>query len=241
MYLEPQLTDLMAQNGNYDDHLWAWQAWHNGVGRQLRPLYLRYVELKNKQARLNGYADYGDQWRQKYETTEMETIVADLYAQVEPLYKQLHAYIRKKLYDVYGPSRIDRRGPLPGHLLSDMWGRFWVNLNEIAQPYPEKPSSDPSPEMIRQNYTAERMFRTGNQFYTSMGLKPVPETFWNLSMLEKPSDREVICHATSWDFYDSEDFRIRMCTRVVFEDFQTVHHELGHIQYFMVKFITISL
>jgi hypothetical protein len=54
-------------------------------------------------------------------------------------------------------------------------------------------------------------------------------------MLEKPTDgREVACHATAWDFYDAKDFRIRMCARVVFEDFQTVHHELGHIQYFMV-------
>lgn len=234
MYLEPELTELMAQNGNYDDHLWAWQNWHNGVGRQLRPLYLRYVELKNKEAQLNGFADYGDQWRQKYETTELETIVKDLYAQVEPLYKQLHAYIRRKLYDTYGPDKIDLRGPLPAHLLSDMWGRFWVNLNEIAIPYPEKPSTDPTPEMIRQNFTADRMFRTGNDFYTSMGLKPVPDTFFTKSMLEKPTDgREVICHATAWDFYDGQDFRIRMCTRVVFEDFQTVHHELGHIQYFM--------
>ena len=65
MYLEPELTELMAEVGNYDDHLWAWQAWHNGVGRQLRPLYLRYVELSNKQAQLNGFADYGDQWRQR--------------------------------------------------------------------------------------------------------------------------------------------------------------------------------
>ena len=72
----------------------------------------------------------------------------------------------------------------------------------------------------------------GNEFYTSMGLIPVPDTFWNRSMLEKPSDREVACHATAWDFYDGKDFRIRMCTRITFEDFLTVHHELGHIQYF---------
>lgn len=71
------------------------------------------------------------------------------------------------------------------------------------------------------------MFEMGNEFYTSMGLKAVPDTFWTLSMLEKPTDREVACHATAWDFYDGKDFRIRMCARVVFEDFLTVHHELG--------------
>lgn len=204
-----------------------------GVGRQLRPLYLRYVTLKNKQARLNGFKDYGDQWRQKYETTELESIVKNLYLQVEPLYKQLHAYVRRQLYQTYGAEHINLTGALPAHLLGDMWGRFWVNLNGIAQPYPDKPSSDPSDEMRRQNYTVERMFRMGDEFYRSMGLKGVPPTFWNLSMLERPSDREVVCHATAWDFNDAQDFRIRMCARVNFEDFQTIHHELGHIQYFM--------
>ena len=156
MSLEPELTDLMAMNGNHDDHLWAWTTWHDGVGQQMRPLYIRYVELKNKLAQVNGFNDYGDQWRQKYETKEMESIVRDLYAQVEPLYKQLHAYIRRQLFKTYGAQYIDLRGPLPAHLLSDMWGRFWINLNEIAQPYPDKPSVDPSPEMIRQNYTVQR-------------------------------------------------------------------------------------
>ena len=203
------------------------------MGRQLRPLYLRYVELKNKQARLNGFEDYGDQWRQKYETTQLESIVKNLYQQVEPLYKQLHAYIRRQLYRTYGAQHINLTGPLPAHLLGDMWGRFWVNLNGIGQPYPEKPSSDPTDEMCRQNYTVERMFRMANDFYRSMGLKGVPHSFWNLSMLQKPTDRDVVCHATAWDFNDARDFRIRMCTRITFEDFQTAHHELGHIQYYM--------
>lgn len=231
--LEPELTDLMAQTGDYDDHLWAWKTWHEGVGRQLRPLYLRYVDLTNKQARLNGFEDYGDQWRHNYDTTELEVIVKNLYQQVEPLYKQLHAYIRRQLYRTYGAENISLTGTLPAHLLGDMWGRFWLNLNGISQPYPDKPSSDPSDEMRRQNYTVDRMFRMGDEFYRSMGLKGVPHTFWNLSMLEKPADRDVMCHATAWDFNDARDFRIRMCSRVVFEDFQTVHHELGHIQYFM--------
>ena len=121
-----------------------------GVGRQLRPLYLRYIELRNKQARLNGYEDYGDQWRQEYETEQLESLVHDLYQQVEPLYQQLHAYVRRQLYRTYGPQHIDLTGTLPAHLLGDMWGRFWINLNSIAQPYPDKPSTDPSHQMLSQ-------------------------------------------------------------------------------------------
>jgi peptidyl-dipeptidase A len=51
------------------------------------------------------------------------------------------------------------------------------------------------------------MFNTGDDFYAEMGLYRVPDTFWELSMLEKPTDgREVICHATAWDFYDAKVF-----------------------------------
>ena len=50
-----------------------------------------------------------------------------------------------------------------------------------------------------------KMFRTGDDFYAAMGLLRVPQSFWEKSMLEKPQDgREVICHATAWDFYDAK-------------------------------------
>lgn len=235
MHIEPELNELMAKLDNEKDHLWAWQTWHNGVGREIRPLYLRYVELANKRAQLNGYTDTGDQWRQKYETTQMESIVKDLYNQIEPLYKQLHAYVRRKLYEVYGPDIISLRGPLPGHLLGDMWGRSWINLNPAVQPYPDTMMIDPTEEMINQNYTVDQMFRIGNEFYTSMGMLSVPELFWNKSMLEKPTDgRQVVCQPTAKDFYDGQDFRIRMCAQVNFEDFQTAHYQLSQTQYFMV-------
>jgi Zn-dependent M32 family carboxypeptidase len=77
------------------------------------------------------------------------------------------------------------------------------------------------------------MFETADDFYVSMGLLRAPPTFWKNSMLRKPTDgREVVCHATAWDFHDKRDFRIKMCARdYSFEDLNTIHHELGHIQY----------
>jgi len=233
LYLEPGLTEIMAQSTNYTERLYVWEQWRTVVGQQIKPLYARYVELKNKLAVLNGFTDLGDEWRARYETDDFESDVTELYSQLEPLYKELHAYIRRKLYDVYGPEYIDITGPLPAHLLSDMWGRFWNNLYQFAEPFSGKPPIDPSPAMKEQNYTVLKMFHTGDDFYAAMGLYRVPDTFWDLSMLEKPEDgREVICHATAWDFYDAKDYRIRMCTRDFnFEDLNTIHHELGHIQY----------
>ena len=43
----------------------------------------------------------------------------------------------------------------------------------------------------------------------------------------------MVCHASAWDFYGNEDYRIKMCTKVNEDDFVTVNHEMGHIQYYM--------
>jgi len=43
----------------------------------------------------------------------------------------------------------------------------------------------------------------------------------------------LTCHASAWDFYNGKDYRIKQCTRVNQEDFITVNHEMGHIQYFL--------
>ena len=60
-------------------------------------------------------------------------------------------------------------------------------------------------------------------------------TFWKESMITKPADRDVQCHAAAYDFSNSFDFRIKMCTRLDMNSFLTVHHEMGHIEYFMVN------
>jgi len=249
---DPGLNKIMADSTNYDLRLHIWKEWRKKVGRANRPLFIRFVELKNQFARLNGHDDLGDMWRDSYEFEVDKWLpwqgsvertysgdnftedVKEIYKTMEPLYLELHAYIRRKLYNVYGEKYIDLKGPLPAHLLSDMWGRFWVNLYNIAAPHPEKPTIVPSEEMKKQNYTVLKMFQTGDNFFADMGMLRAPESFWNLSMLVKPTDgREVSCHPTAWDFFDAKDFRIKMCARdFFFNDLQTIHHELGHIQYF---------
>lgn len=235
MSLDPDLTKIMAESRNSTERLMVWEQWRRNVGQQAKPLYERYMDLLNKKAVLNGYQDLGDQWRSSYETETFKEDIGHLYSEVEPLYRELHAYVRRKLHDTYGGEVVDLRGPLPAHLLGDMWGRFWNNNYDLLEPFKGKQSVDPSQEMEKQNYTALKMFQTANDYYFNMGMKRVPPSFWRLSMLSKPEDgRKVQCHATAWDFYDREDFRVRMCARFgSFEDLRIIHHELGHTQYHM--------
>ncbi|XP_059823680.1 angiotensin-converting enzyme 2 isoform X1 [Hypanus sabinus] len=242
--LDPELTNLMAQSRNYNERLWAWEGWRVNVGKKLRPLYEQYVVLKNKAAKMNGYEDYGDYWRHNYETTgmgkfaynsnELVTDVERLLKEIMPLYKELHAYVRAKLSDVFGSQRISPKGCLPAHLLGDMWGRFWGNLYNWSIPFPEQKDIDVTSAMVNQAWDPKRMFQEADEFFQSLGLRPMNSNFWKYSMIEKPTDgRKVICHPTAWDMGNGEDFRIKMCTKVNMEDFLTVHHEMGHIQYDM--------
>ena len=58
-----------------------------------------------------------------------------------------------------------------------------------------------------QGYDAQRMFELSDEFFASLGLIPMPPEFWEHSMITKPEDRDVVCHASAWDFYNRVDFR----------------------------------
>lgn len=242
--LEPGLELVMSSSRNYAERLHVWEGWRKEVGKRMRPLYEDYVDLKNEAAKLNGFEDYGAYWRYNYETLEevdpfkytrdqlMED-VRSIYKQIMPLYKELHAYVRARLMEVY-PGHIDPEGPLPAHLLGDMWGRFWTNLYPLSVPYPDKPDIDVSSTMVQQGWDETRFFKEAEKFFMSVGLYKMFDNFWTNSMFVKPNDgRNVVCHPTAWDMGNREDFRIKMCTKVNMDDFLTVHHEMGHNQYQM--------
>lgn len=78
-----------------------------------------------------------------------------------------------------------------------------------------------------------QMFQESDRFFQDLGLKSNEMSYTGLSIIEKPEDRLIICHASAWDFCDGEDFRIKQCTQINQKDFVTVHHEMGHIQYYI--------
>ena len=92
-------------------------------------------------------------------------------------------------------------------LSGDMWSQEWSSMLNFTQIFPGKPSLDVTEEMTKQNYTVDRMFRLSEEFQVGLGLIPMPSTFWELSMFEKPTDREVVCHASASDFYTDQDVR----------------------------------
>jgi peptidyl-dipeptidase A len=233
--LDPELTELMTKSRDYDRLVWAWQGWRNVTGRRIKDQYVELVEKMNEAARDNGYTDVGVAWQMTdFDEADIEQIMGALYDQIKPLYQQIHAYVRRKLISTYPNSGIDPTGPIPAHLLGDMWAQTWSNIADILLPYPDAADPDITAVLHGANYTVLHMFRTAEDFFTSIGLEPMTTDFWAKSVLVRPDDnRPMTCHGSASDFFSQTDFRIKMCTQINADDFQTVHHEMGHIEYFM--------
>jgi peptidyl-dipeptidase A len=228
-----QLSDVMDQSRDWNALLDAWTGWH-AVGAEIRPLYVRFVELANQGAQDNGFANVGDLWRSGYDMppADFEKETDRIWAQVKPLYEALHCYVRSKLQDVYGKERIPDGAPIPAHVLGNMWAQEWSNVYPLVEPYKGVGNLDVTAALKAKGYDPIKMVKRGEAFYVSLGLDKLPETFWQRSMFTKPADREVVCHASAWDVTFHNDLRVKMCIKVNEEDLVTIHHELGHDYYF---------
>jgi peptidyl-dipeptidase A len=222
------ITKLLASSRNEKEVRAAWEGWHT-ISPSMKKDYQRFAELSNKGAKELGFADTGAMWRSKYDmppdafTKELDR----LWDQVRPLYLQLHAYVRMKLREKYGDV-VPAKGPLPAHLLGNIWAQDWTNVEDLVAPKGVDAGYSLSEILKRRKMSAIDMVKAGERFYTSVGFAPLPQTFWERSLFVRPKDREVVCHASAWDIDSRNDVRIKMCIDQTAEDFSTIHHELGH-------------
>ena len=68
------------------------------------------------------------------------------------------------------------------------WAQQWSNIGDILKPYPGKPNLNVTGEMLSQGWNQKKMFEKAEEFFTSMGLEPMPREFWEGSILQKPDD-----------------------------------------------------
>ena len=211
-----------------------WTSWNDGVGAPMRQDYSRMVEIANKGARELGYADTGAMWRSGYDmpADDFAKMMDRLWEEVKPLYDALHCYTRDKLNEKYGDAVQPATGPIRADLLGNMWAQRWATIYDVVAPKGAGDLGyDIGEQLEARGDDPLKMVKIGEGFYSSLGLKPLPATFWERSQITKPRDREVVCHASAWDIDAKDDIRIKMCTKVNSEDFVTIHHELGHNYY----------
>lgn len=186
-----------------------------------------------------------------------------LWGQVKPLYEALHCYTRTKLNAKYGDAVVPKNGLIPAHLLGNMWAQQWGNLYPLLEPYhgvadldvsaalkvqreaelkklqagfKGKPTPKDEAELEHKADVAMsvKMARVAEDFYTSLGFPALPQGFWEKSLLTQPRDRDVVCHASAWDMNMAGDVRIKQCIEPDEDSLFTIHHELGHVYYYLM-------
>ncbi len=225
------LSNVLKKSRNPAELLEAWTGWRK-VSPPMRKLFERYVALGNKGAQSLGFKHLADIWRSFYDMSPQafEKEVDRLWLQVRPLYRDLHCHVRAKLTARYGKAVVPEKGPLPAHLLGNMWAQQWTNLFDLVKP--QLGGGVDLDRVLKAKKTDARgMVRYAENFFVSLGLEKLPKTFWKRSMFTKPRDREVVCHASAWDIDYRDDLRIKMCIAINTKDFVTIHHELGHNYY----------
>lgn len=231
--LDPELDSVLASSSDYEEMSYVWRRWREESGKKMREDYKQYVDYVNEAAALNGYSDYGELWRARYDDSDLRGTLERLWKEVEPLYNELHTYVRYKLLDLYGDHMDPNNKMIPAHILGNMWAQSWVNLYDRIKPFPDASLVDVTAKMQELGYNATFMFELSDDFYQSLGLPSSAMSYGPKAVIEKPPQK-MVCHASAWDFCDGEDFRVKMCTVVNMEDFITVHHEMGHIMYFIL-------
>jgi peptidyl-dipeptidase A len=227
-----ELTLILGESRDPQTLKAAWEGWH-AIAPEMKADYVRMVEIGNAGARELGFKDIADMWLANYDmpSAEMEANVERLWTQVQPLYNDLHCYVRGRLNARYGDAVQPKTGPIRADLFGNMWAQDWTNIYPLVAPPASDPGYDLTKVLESRGFDAKKMVETGEGFYTSLGLPSLPDTFWQRSMITRPRDREVVCHASAWNVDNIDDLRIKMCTQVNQEDFSTVHHELGHNYY----------
>ncbi|HUH11831.1 MAG TPA: M2 family metallopeptidase [Longimicrobiales bacterium] len=224
-----EMTALMAESRDEAVLRAVWTGWRT-ISPPMRDDYRRFAELMNEGARELGFADTGELWRSGYDMSPAAFAreVERLWLQVKPLYDALHCHVRAELGARFGTDVVAQDGPIPAHLLGNMWAQQWANIYDLVAPGAADPGYDLTALLAAHDYDARGMVETGEAFFTSLGFEALPETFWERSLFTQPVDHDVVCHASAWNIDGVDDLRIKMCIQPTAEDFQTIHHELGH-------------
>ncbi|MEE8169669.1 MAG: M2 family metallopeptidase, partial [Phycisphaerae bacterium] len=217
------IDQVLRESKALDARLAAWDA-SKEIGVALKPGLTNLQRLRNGVAReldFSSYfglkvADYG------MSVPEMMQLMRTVLEQTRPLFEQLHCYVKHTLAKRFGQP-VPRR--IPAHWLPNRWGQEWPGLVESV-------NLDP----LFKEKTPHWIIEQAEEFYVSMGFPKLPPVFWKKSDLyELPpgATRKKNSHASAWHIDLDRDVRSLMSVKADPYWFNTTHHELGHIYYFM--------
>ncbi|MFN7934783.1 MAG: M2 family metallopeptidase [Bryobacteraceae bacterium] len=218
-----EIDKALVESRNLAERRKLWEV-SKQTGPALKKNLGELRDLRNRVASELGYSSYFHLQVADYgmSVAEMMQLMDKTAADMQPLYEQLHLWTRKKLAERYkqpAPKQI------PAHWLGNRWGQEWPGMVESAD----------LNDLFR-GKSAEWIVQQAERFYTSLGMPALPKTFWersDLYQLPPDSKRKKNTHASAWHIDQDKDVRSLMSVVPDFYWFETSHHELGHVYYYM--------
>ncbi len=219
------IDNILKSENDVQTRLRAWEA-SKAVGKDLKNGLENLQSLRNQTVQALGYSDYYTYQVSDYGMTvdEMAALCKQLMQDVWPLYRELHTYARYSLAERYGEEVPEM---LPAHWLPNRWGQDWSSLIEVE---------GIDLDGVLEEKGSEWLVKQAEEFYISLGFDPLPETFYTKSSLYPLSpdfDYKKNNHASAWHMDLQNDVRSLMSVIPNAEWYETTHHELGHIYYYM--------
>jgi peptidyl-dipeptidase A len=155
----------------------------------------------------------------------MQVLLKRINKELYPLYRELHTYARYELAGKYGVSEVPDL--IPAHWLSNKWAQDWSDMITVE---------GVNLDSILKAKDAEWIVRQGERFYVSLGFNELPGSFWERSSLyplAPGSGFKKNTHASAWHIDYDKDIRSLMSVVPNSRWYETSHHELGHIYYYM--------
>jgi len=223
-----KIDGILKSENNLDKRLAAWEC-SKGVGKGLREPLVKLRELRNKTVQGLNYPDFFSYQVADYgmTTDEMMTLLRKINKEIYPLYRELHTYARYELAKKYGSKDVPDY--LPAHWLPNRWGQDWSDIVSVK-------GFDLDEIIKEKKYPKEWIVQQAERFYVSMGFPNLPKTFWDKSdlyPLEKGTKYSKNNHASAWHIDLDKDVRSLMSVEPNTHWYETTHHELGHIYYYM--------
>jgi peptidyl-dipeptidase A len=220
-----QIDSVLRQSNTLADRRTYWEA-SKAIGPTLKSGIIRLRDLRNRAVQALGYSDFFSYQVSEYgmTTEEMLVLTDNLLRQLRPLYRELHTWARHELARKYNAPVPDF---LPAEWLPNRWGQDWSALVQVEGVNVDAALKPKSPEWI---------VRAGEDFYVSLGFPRLPQTFWDKSSLfplppESPVKKNT--HASAWHLDLENDVRSLMSVEPNQYWYETSHHELGHIYYYV--------
>jgi len=221
-----EIDDMLRTETNLDKRLAAWET-SKGVGKNLRDDLVLLQKYRNETVQPLGYHDYFAYQVSEYGMTsdELRAQMLQIMQELRPLYRELHTWARYELAKKYGVKEVPDM--IPAHWLPNRWGQDWTAMVHVEGMDIDSKLKEKKPEWL---------IKQAESFYVSLGFDSLPGSFWELSSLyPAPADADwkKNNHASAWHMDLDKDVRCLMSIIPNADWYETTHHELGHIYYYM--------